>query len=275
MSKFQPFLAAYRAFGFQWAFSAALHRFFRRLGVFSEVQMLRDEVNLELRQKFSNTVAYGRFSGLVLPEKIWWGRHDVANKLLGQYESHVIDAIGAHADPDGCFIDIGAADGFFAVGVLKAGWFRKTICFEMSETGRAVVENAAKLNSVEDRIVILGEATEKNLREVIAETGPALVLCDIEGAEFDLISDSVLRALRDCTVIIELHDNKSRSGDTRRSKLLQKASAYFDISYVQRSSPTVHAFRELDELHDHRRLLLFSEGRPWNMEWVRLSPRSA
>jgi hypothetical protein len=236
------------------------------------VGMVKTETCLMLSKLLSNTVAYGPFKGLQLSTNVWWGEHDIGNKLLGQYELHVVDKLVELGKDHDCFIDIGAADGYLAVGLAKAGLYAHIVCFEISEQGQKATRETAILNGVSDRVEIHGIATETSIEAVIGKFGRAVIVCDIEGAEFELLSDAFLELAKDCTLIVELHDFKKGEPD-RRKRLLQRAAMHFDVSSLPRSNPPVHSFRELDHLTDDSRLLVFSESRPVNMEWICLTPR--
>jgi hypothetical protein len=238
------------------------------------VAMIKAEASRALKKKLGNTVRYGAFNGLRLSDDVWWGKHDIGNKLLGQYEYHVVQQLVELSQTYDCLIDIGAADGYFAVGAAKAGLFSKIVCFEIGEEGRRIIRNTAQLNEVADRVIVNGIATEESLGQVIEACGPAAILCDIEGAEFDLLTEKLLNMTRDCTFIVELHDNMGSKYNNQRTELLERAQKNFDVAYLVRSNPPVHSFQELNDMPDDSRLLIFSESRPVNMDWLLLTPKA-
>ena len=90
------------------------------------------------------------------------------------------------------FIDIGAADGYYAIGAVFSNLFSKSICFEISEKGWIIIEENSILNGVYDRIKIFGIANTNSIKNVLKSDTEALILIDIEGDEFDLLSDDFL-----------------------------------------------------------------------------------
>ena len=96
------------------------------------------------------------------------------------------------------------------------------------------------------------------------------ILCDIEGAEFTLFDDLLLKTLQGCSIIIEVHDDGELSEIDEHDKLVDRAKNYFDVTQINRLSPAVNEFSELASWHDDKRLLAFSEGRAKRMKWLLL-----
>ena len=76
------------------------------------------------------------------------------------------------------------------------------------------------------------------------------------------------------TVIIELHDSFLKNFSEKRKRMISLAEKYFEISFLERTSPNINKFNELSEWNDDDRMLAFSEGRPVRMEWVVLIPKT-
>ena len=129
------------------------------------------------------------------------------------------------------------------------------------------------MNSVEDRIEIHAEATEATIKNVLGDIDSGLILCDIEGAEFEVLTDEFLLEVSKFHLIVELHDHVVTGGSVRREKFLENASKYFTSEVLVSEDIPISRFRELENLPDDYRALAFSEGRPYAMQWVVLSPR--
>ena len=233
----------------------------------------RAAVATHLQGLYENRVVHGPFAGMLLPDRAYWGNDDVSAKILGTYERHVADRLVDLAQPNGLLIDVGSADGYFAVGALTAGLFGRCVCFEISEKGRAVLLANAERNGVADRMEIHGEATAAELLQAAAET-PGVVLCDIEGGEFGLFSDAVLGRLSAMHLVIELHDDLVEDGLARKNELVRRADDHFDVEIMRSSIPDPFSYRELDGFDDDHRLLALSEGRDGAMEWLVLHPKA-
>ena len=213
---------------------------------------------------------------MYLSKNIWWGEFDRLSKYFGQYEENVLNEIVENSKKYKNFIDLGAGDGYYAVGVLKGKLFEKATCFEISEKGKKVIAENAHLNKVEKNLTIKGEANFKEIKSIISKEGPSLILCDIEGNEFSLFNKKLLKVLKDSLIIIELHDDCSehlgRDFSNLSDKLIENSKDLFKVRFIERKSPKVNDFNELEDWTDDARLLGFSEERPKRMRWLILSP---
>lgn len=264
----------YRKYGFRVTISTLANILLRWLGFLDQIHLTKRKIIVDGDELFGSKVAYGIFSGMVLPKDIWWTENDRFVKLAGEYEAHVADKLAILAKKYKHFIDIGAADGYFAVGLLQAKLFETCTCFEISMKGREVIASNAKLNGVSDQIEILQEGNCETIKAVISKFGPSAVLCDIEGAEFDLFDETLLQALSDSTVIMELHDDVIDYYKDSRDGLIRRARSTFDITFLMRHNPRVNELLELETWSDIKRLLAFDECRPRRMNWLLLTPKS-
>lgn len=231
---------------------------------------LSDTISKELNW----TVAYGPFKGLRLSEKTWWSRPSRASMFLGLYESEVLHSL--MKKPSRCknFIDIGAADGYYAVGALKSGEFEKSFCFEISKKGQGAILENASLNGLERDVTVLGEANKISISQIpeyIIEN--SLVMVDIEGAEFDLINEDFLQKFRSSIVMIELHEWMVVDGSEKLAALLKLANKTHNITELKTGARDLSNFNELKMLSDTDRWLICSEGRARLMTWLRLDPK--
>jgi hypothetical protein len=234
----------------------------------------RRELSDYFNRYFKSTVQYGLFKGLKLEKNTWWGRLDRASMIFGIYEKEVLDYLGSIRKKYKCFIDLGAADGYYGVGVIVSNLFEHSYCFEKSEIGRQVIKNNAQRNGVTDNLSVFGYADE-NFFNCIKKYKPeeCLLFCDIEGGEFNLFSDEVLNYFRNSTIIIEIHDWLVDNGEFELSKLKERASTIFNINALTTGSRDLSHIRELDSYGDTDRWLLCSENRMRRMQWLVLTPR--
>jgi len=204
-----------------------------------------------------------------------WGSHDKAAMLLGTYEYEVLIEIERAAINKEIFVDIGAADGYFAVGAVFSSLYTKSICFEISGDGRASIAMNALENNVLDKVEILGEATTDSLLEILINNDPKklFLLCDIEGGEFELFTPEILEALSESTILIEIHDF---SDEFKKSflKLKENALQHFHIREIMQESRNPNLSAVSSGLHDDDKWLLMSEGRARAMTWLLLSPKN-
>lgn len=236
----------------------------------------RFRLSQRLHDLFSGTVAYGPFRGLKLADANWWGAADRGSMLLGLYEQEVLEWLSAHHGDRRFLIDIGAADGYYAVGSLVAGWVDHVYCFEQSEEGRHAIAANAKANGVADRVTILGTADESSVEGLLLDAAidPAdtLMIVDIEGGEFELLTTHLLSRLAGVAAVVEIHDWESP--DPRAvQRLAESAGDSFQVGFLRTGSRDPSGFPELKHWPDDDRWLLCSESRRQVMQWMILEPR--
>lgn len=230
----------------------------------------RFRLSSKIAQRFENTVVSGPFAGMKFVPNSWWSGADRGSMILGLYEKEVLEALQHEFLAKKTFIDIGAADGYYAIGALKAGWAERSYCFELSELGQEVIRQQSELNLVSDKVSIFGEATNSALEVLLESTDESpndwLVLVDIEGGEFNLLSDALLEKLVGATLIVEVHDFGQNAG--RLPELLSLMEKHFTVRKIHTGERDLSQFEFLNDWPDDDRWLLCSEGRPKLMTWL-------
>jgi hypothetical protein len=126
-------------------------------------------------------------------------------KVIGSYEeeiqSSIMEAIAAGYQN---IIDVGCAEGYYAVGLAVRTPGAKVYAFDSDPTARALCEELARANGVSERVTILGACDAASLASV--PLAGSLLICDCEGYEFELLRPDLIPALRECDLIVELHD---------------------------------------------------------------------
>ena len=232
-----------------------------------------ERVSLEVYDLCDGVISQGLFSGMQLGQDTWWGKSDLGSQCLGFYEKEILEIITANGPYDN-FIDIGAADGYYAIGMLHSVMASRAICFEVSDKGRVAIRKNWQTNGSPGLLEILGEANEVTvsaLSPVI--TTKSLVLIDIEGFEFELLTPKVVSILSKCDVIVEIH-NWVEDFPNRYKSLLMTLDNYFRIEIVKRSDRNTVDCSLLRSFTDDNRLLVTSERRPCLMRFLHLSPKN-
>jgi hypothetical protein len=168
-------------------------------------------------------VEAGPFTGLRYPG----GLHTVSEadrKRLGQYEADLAGPVAeALAGPPATFHDIGAAEGYYAVGVARKGI--PTVAYETSAIQRAALERIAAANGVSVTL-------RRHCRRLPRPVPGSLVMMDVEGAEGVLLCNGDAGRLAGSTLVVELHDMfapgvtarvRSALEPTHRGKIIDSA----------------------------------------------------
>ena len=110
-------------------------------------------------RKWSNgTIKGGPFAGMRYPATECGSA--LLPKLLGTYEREIapIFAEIKALQPD-LLIDIGAAEGYYAVGCLDANLVPKVVAFELDSRAQKIIHRLRETNRIpEDRLVSAGDA---------------------------------------------------------------------------------------------------------------------
>jgi hypothetical protein len=238
------------------------------------IRQRQERISLEVFDLCGGSVRYGPFKGLKLDRNPWWGRFDLGSQCLGLYELEILKKIEIECKKGSAtFIDIGAADGYYAVGLLKSGMVDRAVCFEMSPEGRESIMRNWVNNGSPGDLQIYNQATEDSLLSLSEkDVESSLILIDIEGAEFDVMSHQVFKKLNKCALIVEIH-NWVDDFSSRYSSLLRAASDTHQIKVIERVERSTVSIPELRDFTDDNRLLLVSERRPCMMRFLFFCPR--
>lgn len=156
-------------------------------------------------ERRGNRVQAGSFTGLAYPPELLGDVDYPVARLVGSYELELHAPLDrALARSPRQFVDLGHADGYYAVGVALRVPDVTVDAFDISRDAERTCQALAEANGVGGRIRYHGIATADRIRELGEVDG--LVLCDCEGAEADLFPAEVVEGLRKATVIIECHE---------------------------------------------------------------------
>jgi hypothetical protein len=159
----------------------------------------------------------GPFAGMRYPRGCLADVDAAAAKLLGTYETEVSWAFERAIERGtGTFVDIGCADGYYAVGMAHASPATTTYAFDLSASARRLCRDTAVASGVADRVRVEDRFTVDGLASLLGDA--TLVLCDIEGGEVELLTERAARALARSVVVVEVHeDERTGAGSMLRS----------------------------------------------------------
>lgn len=239
------------------------------------VEMARRRISERIRTGADSIIRCGPFRGMKLSSSdSHWGGSDKGSMILGLYEKEILDLMASLGSATRPFINLGAAGGYYGIGMLVGRLCSTALCFELDEKGRALIRESAEANRVGDRIQIHGTAArgfqntipEENLRD-------AIILIDIEGHEVELLDQETFRQFRSCDVIVELHPwvPEYTNGFPR---MVQASSGTHTVVPLETGARNLARLPGLEDVPDSSRWLLCSEGRPFPMTWLHFRPRS-
>ena len=152
-------------------------------------------------------IVTGPFQGIRMELSGLSSRHLLCY-LLGSAEIELRDVIGRIIDRGyRTILNIGAADGYYAVGLAVRSPGTQVEAFEALPAFHPIVERSARANGVQDRITLRGACDASALRHHLqTDERPSLVLMDIEGGEAELLDPLAVPQLRQVDILVETHD---------------------------------------------------------------------
>lgn len=204
----------------------------------------------------AGVVQRGPFQGVRFPSPT----PDTAAKCVGTYEREIYPAIEALLERDySRIVNIGCAEGFYAVGLAHRKPRTRVDAFDIAPVYQQACRTMAALNAVE--VNVAGECGHDYLARYAAES---LAVVDCEGCEDHLLDPSKVPALRDATILVELHDTDhilDRFCDTH----------HIEVTHSEPRTDTDAQTPELRDLPEHLRAIAVFE-RPDPQAWAVLTP---
>lgn len=128
-------------------------------------------------------------------------------KLLGTYESELHSTIEELCQKAfDAIINVGAAEGYYAVGMAMRNPGSRVIAFEITSSGQKLITRMAESNGVKDRLDILGLCTVSRLSRSVSQKNKCLIIMDAEGSEGILLDEVLIPQLAKAFLLIEVHD---------------------------------------------------------------------
>lgn len=177
---------------------ASIRFFMKCRSVFGPCQAL---IHREVFQNGPITVLGGPFKGLAYYNKTIWGT--ITSKWLGCYEEEiqpVIEEIIAGGYPE--VVDVGAAEGYYAVGLAFRMPQSKVISYDTDPIARLRQRQLAELNGISN-LEIRKYCSAAELGGF--SPGRTVVICDIEGFEAELLNPASCPALAGFDILVEIH----------------------------------------------------------------------
>ena len=128
-------------------------------------------------------------------------------KLLGTYENELHPFFSDQArlrQYDTC-VDVGAGEGYYAVGLAWRYPHLRMIAFEAAGHGRRRIGRLARRNRVENRLKIRGFCAPIDLEQALSRGRKTLLIMDVEGHEGQLLDPKRVPRLAQTDFIVEVH----------------------------------------------------------------------
>lgn len=192
-------------------------------------------------------------------------------KIVGTYECELHDVIEKLCNKEyELLIDIGCAEGYYAVGLAFRNRHKPSFKVYAYDTNPEALSNLtalSKINDLGNKIIGRELFIPSELEQFDGKQG--LIICDIEGAEKDLINPGMYPNFLKFDFLIEIHDGE----DSNEIK-----------NYLTTEFKTTHHITliKYDKNHEKRRdavkwirnregiNAVLDEGRKYGLEWFYL-----
>jgi predicted O-methyltransferase YrrM len=217
---------------------------------------------LKVADRFHYEVQSGPFKGMKYTRSAVLSRQAIPS-LIGQYERQIYPALLAAAEEADVIIDVGHAEGYYAVGLARMG--KRVVAFDADWHERRLCRAMAAANGVADRITVRSWCSGKALRE-LTQGRRALIFSDIDGGELYLFTDDVIDSIRHCALIVEVHGVSSEENE----KFVRRFRASHEVEVLDH--PSNPGGVELLSFLGEDALRMATEYRPFQ-QWIVARPR--
>jgi hypothetical protein len=188
-------------------------------------------------------------------------------KLLGSYEEELQPTIRqASVQQWDTIVDIGCAEGFYAVGLAMLCRSCPSIyAFDITQKARRLCKELATLNHVDNRVIVESACDERRLVEIV-HGKKCLIISDCEGFEAELFTKKTVSSLSYSDLIVELHERTS-PGIT--NALLDLLDATHEIKLVASQRREAEKYPELRIFdQSEKKYLAVNEFRHDQQHWL-------
>ena len=215
-------------------------------------------------------VRSGPFQGLRLTVPITEGCS--VPKLLGCYEAELHPVIERWpANSYRQVIDVGCAEGYYAVGLARLLPTAKVLACDTNPPAQASCQKLAEANLAQNRLRVSGAFSPGDFQAFAGQR--TLVVCDIEGAELQLLDPAQAPALAEFDILVEMHD--VFQADLSRQLLARFQGTHLIEVIPCHGMRDFTRFPELERIEPLDRLLAIWEWRSGPTPWAWLRARSS
>jgi hypothetical protein len=241
--------------------------------LYAAVGARRAMVHHFVENQIGRVVQAGPFTGMVLTQESSWDAHgDKTAKLLGFYEEEIYpsleDAIASEPD---LAINVGCAEGFYAVGLARRLPNSRVIASDIDTRAHDVCARTASLNYVATRLQIVGGLDAAGLNEMIGAAQKPFIFMDCEGAEMELLDPIIAPNLMKSRILVELHDF---ANEAITPVITGRFSQSHDLTIIVEGARDPNRSPILARLNSLDRWIAVCENRPQQMSWLYAVPKS-
>jgi len=274
--KFKKYKKIYKKNGFDGIYYYFLNKNIKKSGLNNFIDKKKNTLGKIISNYSKQKILYGPYKNTKIINSFSWSNTDSASKYLGTYESHIQEKIIKLAKKFKLkfFVDLGAAEGYHLVSLIKKKNFLKGFAFEINKESRILLKRNAFVNKVSNKIKIFSKAEFESMKNILnkSQLTKTLFLVDIEGHEFGLFNEKFCTFFSNSYFIIEDHNFNEKS-KKKRDNFYKIVKKYFKVEIIKDNAKNPFNYKILDPFTDDEKYLMMSEGRPETMQWLILYPK--
>lgn len=226
-----------------------------------------------IRKKTSQNICSGPFAGLHYVQSSIGSAY--YPKILGTYELELHPIIEELCKKSfHTIINIGAGEGYYAVGMALRNPATHIIAFEATNEGQNLIKQMAAMNGATN-VAVYGHCDTDVFSKSIPRKETCAVIIDVEGAEAVLLNKKNIPNLSACYILVEVHDFVSRNiGDNLLAEF-QDSHKIIELWSQERTLAHFPINLAIKPFFIPKKYFIASmdEGRPQRMRWFYLTPK--
>ena len=197
-------------------------------------------------------------------------------KLLGTYERELASKIEWICERQpGLVIDVGAAEGYYAIGLALRVRQARVVAFELDEEGQAALSAMARLNGVTDRLGRARPLRAGGSRRGARGASGSCRHLRCRGRRGHAARSGAVAGLRRAVVLVEIHEFVRRGVSEELCRRFARSHDVERIWQEPRSRPSFPGARSAPHCCPRSYLdWAVSEWRPERMSWLWMIPKT-
>jgi SAM-dependent methyltransferase len=216
-----------------------------------------------------NSILRGPFKGMKYASLDSAGSSLLA-KILGSYEDELHEIIYSIQDSNYKeILDVGCAEGYYAVGLATKMRDSKIFAYDNDKKAIELCKENAKENNVNSKISFGDFCSAQTLAD-FKFSGKGLIISDCEGYEIELFTKQNLLNLKNCDILIEMHNLVHSNVKTYLENLFKDSHSIQIIKSKLKHVDDYVELKSIDKGYYHDTILTERDTR---MEWMFLTPK--
>ena len=185
-------------------------------------------------------------------------------KIIGSYEFELVPLLKSLlANKYNTIINIGSAEGYYAVGFAITNKISSIIAVDPLSKARDYLNKLAIANNVTPRIQFYRLVTARRMNKWI--NGRSLIFMDCEGAEVGLLNPHKCSKLHQADILVEVHEFVEEGISER---IMARFSLTHKVTFIAQTNRAADNFDILKDIDKQIAEELMNEKRPANIHWL-------